>query len=233
MGIEYNQALAESAQANVRESYVYPHVARRVCVRWGDVLDEWNRGRGERSAGGCRRSGRRGGDDVFQNGVASILRRNPLEDDDDADDGRDAGDLTLLDDATAVFVYLLPRGLAKVRPLLREAAARRRKAQERGQERRRRRCGDVGRHPLRQRLPRGLDSSDEGFADARGTTPQEGGDGGSSATQEEENATIDSPPFRVVSYMFSIPGWTPARVDRSSKGGCALFLYENIHQETE
>ena len=39
------------------------------------------------------------------------------------------------------------------------------------------------------------------------------------------------PSFRVVSYMFSIPGWTPSIVDRSSKGGCPLYLYENIHEE--
>ena len=47
---------------------------------------------------------------------------------------------------------------------------------------------------------------------------------------KKEKETI-VPSFRVVSYMFSIPGWTPAVVDRSSKGQCPLYLYENIHDE--
>lgn len=39
------------------------------------------------------------------------------------------------------------------------------------------------------------------------------------------------PSFRVVSCRFSIPGWTPTRVDTRSKGGCPVYLYENIHDE--
>ena len=39
------------------------------------------------------------------------------------------------------------------------------------------------------------------------------------------------PNFRVVSYMFSVPGWTPTKTDRSSKGSCPLYLYENIHDQ--
>ena len=39
------------------------------------------------------------------------------------------------------------------------------------------------------------------------------------------------PNFRVVSYMFSIPGWTPTKTDKSSKGNCPLYLYENIHDQ--
>jgi SAM-dependent methyltransferase len=79
--------------------------------------------------------------------------------------------LTLLNDSTAVFVYLLPDGLRKIKPLLVEAAKRRRHQ----------RC---------------------------------------------ENQL--TPPFRVVSYMFSIPGWKPVLVDNSSKGGCALHYYEDV-----
>ena len=41
-------------------------------------------------------------------------------------DSRDAEQLTLLDDATAVFVYLSSEGLKKIKPLLLEAAKRRR-----------------------------------------------------------------------------------------------------------
>ena len=47
----------------------------------------------------------------------------------------------------------------------------------------------------------------------------------------EKKATQVLPAFRVVSYMFSIPGWTPTKVDRSSKGGCPLYLYENVTEE--
>lgn len=85
--------------------------------------------------------------------------------------GADAEQLTLLNDATAVFVYLLPDGLRKVKPLLVEAAKRRR-------------------------------------------------------TQRETDKHF--PPFRVVSYMFSIPGWKAVAVDTSSKSGCALNYYEDI-----
>lgn len=82
-----------------------------------------------------------------------------------------AKQLTLLNDATAVFVYLLPDGLRKIKPLLREAAKRR-------------------------RMQRQLDES--------------------------------IPPFRIVSYIFSIPDWKKTAVDNSSKGGCALNYYENV-----
>ena len=44
--------------------------------------------------------------------------------------------------------------------------------------------------------------------------------------QKEINQSTLS--FRVVSYMFSIPGWKPTIVDTSSKGGCALHYYEDI-----
>mmetsp|Transcript_39132 Transcript_39132/g.82301 ORF Transcript_39132/g.82301 Transcript_39132/m.82301 type:complete len:272 (+) Transcript_39132:3-818(+) len=50
---------------------------------------------------------------------------------------------------------------------------------------------------------------------------------------ENDDFTTIIPSFRVVSYMFSIPGWTPTKVDRSSKGNCPLYLYENIHEEEE
>jgi SAM-dependent methyltransferase len=80
--------------------------------------------------------------------------------------GRDPNErpkLSLLQDATAVFVYLLPKGLRKLKPTL-QTVAQRRKQEDR--------------------------------------------------------------PFRVVSYMFSISGWDPVQVDRTTKGGCGLYLYD-------
>ena len=50
---------------------------------------------------------------------------------------------------------------------------------------------------------------------------------GAGATAEDVLPEI--PPFRVASYMFSVPGWTPTKVDRSGKGQCPVYLYENIH----
>ena len=49
---------------------------------------------------------------------------------------------------------------------------------------------------------------------------------------QKKNDVNTTPAFRVVSYMFSIPGWKPTKVDRSSKGGCPLYLYENIHEQS-
>ena len=70
--------------------------------------------------------------------------------------------MTLLDEATAVFVYLLPTGLEKIKPLLDEAATRRQK------------CGE---------------------------------------------------PFRVVSYMFKIPGIIAKETSLETKAKCPLYLY--------
>lgn len=91
----------------------------------------------------------------------------------------DKSKLTLLDDATAVFVYLLPQGLKKVKLLLEEAAKRRR---------------------LREST-------------------------GHSSDHVGINSDIQRPALRVASYMFGVPGWEPAQVDRSGKGSCPIYLY--------
>ena len=92
-----------------------------------------------------------------------IGRYTKHTDDSDANSRLDNnGELSLLHDATAVFLYLLPKGLKAIKLILEASAHRRR----------------------------------------------------------EENR-----PFRVVSYMFHIPGWEPAVVDRTTKGDCAVYLY--------
>ena len=131
VGIEYDQALSQTAKQNLQKVQTS---SEQAFIRWDDVLNEKGRGN------------------------TPTLASNIEE-------------LTLLNDATAVFVYLLPDGLKKIRPILMEAAKRRRH-------------------------------------------------------QKEINQSTLS--FRVVSYMFSIPGWKPTIVDTSSKGGCALHYYEDI-----
>lgn len=103
--------------------------------------------------------------------VEAIACRSQL-DSSDSDQGESSLDpndattldrVTLLDDATAVFIYLLPKGMKKVKPLLDAVVVRRRQEQR---------------------------------------------------------------PFRVVSYVFCIPGWEPKIVDRSTKAEVKLYLYD-------
>jgi len=278
VGIEYDRALAEAARANVLKSYVYPHVtANRVCVRWGDVMDEWH---ARDDKGGYGNS-------------LHVIRPKlmPPPSFCSMEGGEDASKLTLLDDATAVFVYLLPQGLRKVKPLLHEAATLRhgQRERQRGQRERHQRERQCRHHPLdhppvqkqssladdaNDNVPfnevEGGDSSSpcplprqlvhrKGFSHVSDITDCDFRGGGSRELLDEslleilehppigENDVgrrvggenigkggIDNgviPPFRVGSYMFSIGGWTPSKIDRSSKGGCPIYLYENIHEE--
>jgi precorrin-6B methylase 2 len=84
--------------------------------------------------------------------------------DKDNENGHDTtgSGLSLQHDATAIFLYLLPKGLEVIKRILEAAADKRRRTNK---------------------------------------------------------------PFRVVSYMFRIPGWNPANIDRTTKGNCPLFLY--------
>ena len=72
-------------------------------------------------------------------------------------------ELTLMDDATAVYLFVLPKGVNKLLPLL-EALVETRKKQRR--------------------------------------------------------------PFRILSYMFQIHIWEPTIIDKTSKAGCPVYLYE-------
>ena len=104
VGIEYDQALVDAANNQIDSFKMYESfedgdwVKKRLCIRWGCVFDEWNF------------------PDLQQQHGGSIdgKMEQPL-----------AQHLSLLEDATAVFVYLLPEGLKKVKPLLLEAARRR------------------------------------------------------------------------------------------------------------
>ena len=130
---------------------------------------------------------------------------------------RFAQHLRLMEDATAVFVYLLPEGLKKVKPLLQEAARRRREQimcnEEQQQE-------EQLQQTHRKDYSHVSDITDDFFRVMQG-----------SDAVTETRTTSSPPAFRVVSYMFSIPGWTPTKVDRSSKGSCPLYLYENVTEE--
>ena len=352
VGIEYNQALAENAQTQFKQSHLYPHVREKVCIRWGDVLDEWNR-----VAAATTTAADVDDADAVDENESSALN-NDCQGDDDKQQGIDeheheqdgycsneANKLTLLNDATAVFVYLLPKGLKKVKPLLYEAARRRhedqREKQKQLEEQEWKDAPEeeeevvqeehpLHRHPLQQpqnvhcKKPSHIsDITDADFIQLRSASPrnlQSAGsgiqllqhhhkgvshisditdvdfimrnnssrksvsrrhisditdvdfitssrttslgrivdrandyDGGGLDDYVEQAAGLDRivtttaaattmpnddddgnnsmiPSFRVVSYMFSIPGWKPTTVDRSSKGSCPLYLYENIHE---
>jgi hypothetical protein len=233
-------------------------------------------------------------------------------------------ELTLLDDATAIFVYLLPKGLEKIKPILHAASVIRHRQRElqiaRQSQQKQQQQASLSAQPFRQqqhnqlhplhRSPqlRTLDEKEDISAMALSDIPssedgemefcplpqqrhRKRGDSHvsditddtfcnftrtslegmglevlkilhedesngimtedpkliSSTLSEQrlsnkkkmrvmkktmiEESEMIIPSFRVVSYMFQIPGWTPVTVDRSSKGQCPLFLYENIHEE--
>jgi SAM-dependent methyltransferase len=71
--------------------------------------------------------------------------------------------LTLMDDATALYLFVLPKGVNKLLPLL-EALVETRQQQRR--------------------------------------------------------------PFRILSYMFKLHRWEPTYIDKTSKAGCPVYLYE-------
>ena len=78
--------------------------------------------------------------------------------------------LSLMEDATAIFLFLMPRGLEKILPLM-EMVAQRRKEQGKA--------------------------------------------------------------FRVISYIFSMKTWNPVKVDRTTKGDVAIYLYNLSSLDTE
>jgi SAM-dependent methyltransferase len=84
--------------------------------------------------------------------------------------------LSLTEDATAIFLYLLPKGLMQIRPIL-ETIWRKRMMMSTN-------------HPRKR--------------------------------------------FRIVSYMFRIPDWhdEPTSVDRETKGGCPIYLYDTCPRTT-
>jgi len=274
VGVEYNQALAEAAQRNLERCHLHAHVEDRACIRWGDVLDEW----GEYRQGLTFASG--GGGDVDGRG------------------GFSARGLNLIGDATAVFVYLLPKGLKRIKPLLYEAA-RLRHAQRQQQQQQLARDAAAVPEEARREVDLENDDEDDGHPLLRVTSCDvlDSGEVCRPAALErtQSNSTESSTPtrlthchkesivseltdfdfrtrtsvldeyeyrnrrqserssprrhrgaserppggeeipkFRVVSYMFSLPGWKPKRVDKKgSKGGCPLYLYEDIHLEED
>ena len=72
-------------------------------------------------------------------------------------------ELTLIDDATAIYLFIVPKGILKLLPLLESLVETRRKQHR---------------------------------------------------------------PFRIVSYMFKIHCWEPTKMDKSSRAGCPIYLYD-------
>jgi SAM-dependent methyltransferase len=75
----------------------------------------------------------------------------------------DVSEVTLMDDATALYLFVLPKGVVKLMPLL---------------------------HALL-------------------------------ATRQKQRRS-----FRILSYMFKIHQWEPVAVDKTSRAGCPIYLYE-------
>jgi hypothetical protein len=320
-----------------------------VCIHWGDVMEEINRSRHSNN-NNSPHSGRNGDNVVEDSGIANSLHvswldgygdnireRTAVNDEvshtspstttfttiNDEENNWDCNvsDLTVLDDATALFVYLLPKGLEKIKPILHAAAVIRHRQRElqiarQSQQQQQQKSTQLFRqqqhkqlHPLHRSpqlrtldekedisaiflsdvpsyedgemefcpLPqqrnrkRGdshvSDITDDTFCNftrtsLEGIGPEvlkilhEDGSNGVmmeepklvSSTLSEQRSSIKTkmqimkktmieesemiiPSFRVVSYMFQIPGWTPVTVDTSSKGQCPLYLYEDIHEE--
>jgi len=313
-----------------------------VCIHWGDVMEEINRSRHSNNNNNSPHSGRNDDNVVEDSGIANALHvswhdgygddireRTAVNDEvshtspstttfttiNDEENNWDCNvsDLTLLDDATAVFVYLLPKGLGKIKPILHAAAVIRHRQRElqiarQSQQQQQQKSTQLFRqqqhkqlHPLHRSpqlrtldekedisamflsdvpsyedgemefcpLPqqrhrkRGdshvSDITDDTFCNFTRTSLEGIGpevlkilheDGSNGVMTEEpklvssikkkmqimkktmiEESEMISPSFRVVSYMFQIPGWTPVTVDTSSKGQCPLYLYEDIHEE--
>lgn len=198
VGIEYDQALVEAAKERIDNSFKMFEtfddgnwLKKRLCIRWGCVFDEWN--------------------------VPDLHSNNAV----DGTTEQFAQHLSLLEDATAVFVYLLPEGLKKVKPLLQEAARRRKEQMQSGNN-------TIDHHhqqheeQLLQQTHRKDYSHVSDITDYDFFRVAHGSD-----VATDQKTSPSHPPFRVVSYMFSISGWTPTKVDRSSKGACPLYLYES------
>ena len=198
VGIEYDQSLVETAKERIDNSFNMFEtfddgnwLKKRLCIRWGCVFDEWN--------------------------VPDLQSNSAV----DGTTEQFAQHLSLLEDATAVFVYLLPEGLKKVKPLLQEAA-RRRKEQRQSDNNTIDLHHQQHEEQLLQQTHRKDYSHVSDITDYDFFRVAHGSD----ATTDQKT-TPSPPPFRVVSYMFSISGWTPTKVDRSSKGACPLYLYES------
>lgn len=197
VGIEYDQALVEAAKERIDNSFKMFEtfddgwLKKRLCIRWGCVFDEWN--------------------------VPDLQSNNAV----DGTTEQFAQHLSLLEHATAVFVYLLPEGLKKVKPLLQEAA-RRRKEQMQSDNNTIDHHQQQHEEQLLQQTHRKDYSHVSDITDYDFIRVAHGSD-----VATDQKTTPSLPPFRVVSYMFSISGWTPTKVDRSSKGACPLYLYES------
>ncbi len=198
VGIEYDQTLVEAANNQIDSFKMYESfddgdwLKKRLCIRWGCVFDEWN--------------------------IPDVHGHQCV----DGKMERLAQHLSLLEEATAVFVYLLPEGLKKVKPLLLEAA-RRRKEQIMFNDK------FIEQQQQEEQLQQTHWKDYSHVSDITDYDFLRTSQGNDAAT--EKRTTSCPPAFRVVSYMFSIPGWTPTKVDRSSKGACPLFLYENVTEE--
>jgi hypothetical protein len=153
VGIEINDVFATRAQEAIRQQLSLEE-QRRIEIRRQDLLETQGVAAAATAAAPPPSS--------VENVLVTTNNNNAHDEHHDFV-GADSRDLSLLEDATALYLYLLPRGLKKLRPLLEKVVARRK---EQGK------------------------------------------------------------PFRVVAYTFQVVGWDPVIVNRSTKSGVPIYLYQ-------
>lgn len=116
VGIEMDQKYVSRGKDALMASNLVENLIARVDIRLGDVMDEL----GQLEVGTGRKFATARDHDAEEQ-----LERNYAAKTATCTDGETLSNLTLLDDATAIFLYLLPGGLRKIKPLLEEAMARR------------------------------------------------------------------------------------------------------------
>lgn len=152
VGIEIDDVFATRAQEAIRQQLSLEE-QRRIEIRRQDLLETQGAAAAATAAAPPPSS------------VENVLVNNNNNAHDEHHDfvGTDCRDLSLLEDATALYLYLLPRGLKKLRPLLEKVVARRKE---------------------------------------------------------------QAKPFRVAAYTFQVVGWDPVIVNRSTKSGVPIYLYQ-------
>jgi len=157
VGIEYDKVFATRAQESVRNVSAADddggghddstNLRHRIHIRHGDCLDLSTTANEHTSVDG---------DEQLQ------LPPSPDSTTATAEAGSLCRDLTLAD-ATCIYVYLLPQGIERVKPILEDVVAKKRSKNKRD--------------------------------------------------------------LRIVTYLFSVKGWEPTHVDRTSKSSSPLYLY--------
>lgn len=164
------------------------NIGDRIHIHLGDALAPFDNYDGSiTQSDNLQENDRVGGDDEEEyRGNDDVVQTNHIS------------KLTLIQDATCVFLYLLPEGLKKIKPLLERCFAR---------------DGST--------VSTATDKS--GLYDQLGGLKIKKGE----VREDRRGGSSRRNVFRVVSYMFRIPGWTPVAMREHAGGCCKIYLYDN------